>query len=200
MLIDPTPVRRSVLLDLDGTLIDSAPLHTLAFSMAVKVWWKECDVPTETYLTTQQKMDQIGVPDDLRDRIQIITRMLTMDLIPIMVKPDKRLIGEMTDLSKDFQLGVVTNARSAPAIAMLRAMGVWPLIGWLVTAEDGKQKPSPDLYLVAKSRLPNECHVVAVEDSDSGVEAATSAKIACLRVKGPQDITAEAIRDFCGHD
>lgn len=192
-------MRRCVLFDLDGTLIDSAALHTDAFSRAVKLWWHSCEVPNRTDLTTQQKMDLIGLPGVLREDVQRTTRMMTMESIPKIVHPDERLNAEIDDLLRDFSIGVVTNARFAPASAMLKAMGLWEALDVLVTSEAGKHKPAPDLYLVAKERTWAPDGLVAVEDSDTGVEAATAAGIPCLEVSGPQDITAKLVRDFCGH-
>ncbi len=191
--------RRSVLFDLDGTLIDSAALHADAFSRAVKLWWHPCEVPTRTDLTTQQKMDLIGLPGVLREDVQRVTRQITLEMIPKLVHPDERLNAEIEDLSKDFAIGVVTNARFAPASAMLKAMGLWEVLDVLATSEDGKHKPAPDLYRYALKKI-GAGQVVAVEDSDTGVEAATVAGIPCLKVSGPNDITAKLVRDFCGHD
>lgn len=190
-------MRRAVLFDLDGTLIDSAALHADAFSRAVSLWWGPCEVPTRTDLTTQQKMELIGLPGVLRDDAQRTTRQVTMELIPKLVHPDERLNAEIADLRRDFSIGVVTNARRAPAVAMLRAMGLWAGLNVLVTSEDGKHKPAPDLYLVAMRFV--LATSVAVEDSDTGVEAAEGAGLRCLKVRGPQDITAKLVRDFCGH-
>ena len=50
-------------------------------------------------------------------------------------------------------------------------------------------KPSPDVYQLAISRLglnPNEC--IAVEDTDSGQQAAEAAGIPCLRLRTPTDM------------
>ncbi len=194
-------MRRAVLFDLDGTLIDSAALHTTAFSRAVRLWWHECEVPNRTDLTTQQKMDLIGLPGVLRDDVQRTTRQVTLELIPKLVHPDERLNAELWDLRKDFLIGVVTNARRAPAEAMLKAMDLWEILDLLVVSEDGKHKPAPDLYLCAlkKVTLADAELVVAVEDSDTGVEAANAAGIPCIKVDGPQEITAKLVRDFCGH-
>jgi HAD superfamily hydrolase (TIGR01509 family) len=63
----------------------------------------------------------------------------------------------------------------------------------IVTNEDVKRnKPHPDCYLFAAAQLrlaPKD--IIAVEDSDYGVQAATDAGVRVWRVKNVNDVTAE---------
>jgi sugar-phosphatase len=72
--------------------------------------------------------------------------------------------------------GVATSGTRAAASARLRRAGL-PLPRVLVCAEDvARGKPSPDVYLLAATRLeavPSECLVV--EDAPAGIQAARAA-------------------------
>jgi sugar-phosphatase len=80
---------------------------------------------------------------------------------------------------------VVTSGNRALARARLRAAGL-PLPGTLVTTEDVRTgKPDPESYLLAASRLgvrPADC--VVLEDAPAGVAAGRAAGMAVLAIGG----------------
>ena len=95
--------------------------------------------------------------------------------------------------------GVATSGPRAAASARLRRAGL-PAPGVLVCAEDvARGKPSPDVYLLAASRLgaaPSECLVL--EDAPAGIQAARSAgmSVVGLTTTHPTDqLTADAVAE-----
>jgi sugar-phosphatase len=95
--------------------------------------------------------------------------------------------------------GVATSGTRAAASARLRRAGL-PVPGVLVCAEDvARGKPSPDVYLLAATRLgaaPSECLVL--EDAPAGIQAARSAgmSVVGLTTTHPTDqLTADAVAE-----
>ena len=95
--------------------------------------------------------------------------------------------------------GVATSAIRAAATARLRRAGL-PVPAVLVSAEDvTRGKPSPDVYLLAASRIgaaPSECLVV--EDAPAGIEAARAAGMAVVGLTTTHradQLSADALAD-----
>lgn len=86
--------------------------------------------------------------------------------------------------SLGFHLAIVTGAGRYGVNATLRAYALHDCFATVVSGDDVRNsKPAPDCYLLAMQRLgvsPIEC--VAIEDTEHGVAAASSAGIACLAV------------------
>lgn len=81
----------------------------------------------------------------------------------------------------------------------LDRLGLAPLVDAVCTRDDvARTKPAPDLYLLAARRLgvdPSAC--VAVEDSLTGLQAATAA--GCVTVHVPNALTAHQPQGECHH-
>jgi len=87
------------------------------------------------------------------------------------------------------QLAIVTGAGSNGVQATLRAHSLHEFFETVVSGDDVRQsKPAPDCYLLAIERLglpASDC--IAIEDTEHGVNAATSAGVACLAI--PTDMS-----------
>jgi mannitol-1-/sugar-/sorbitol-6-phosphatase len=95
--------------------------------------------------------------------------------------------------------GVATSGTRTAASARLRRAGL-PVPGVLVCAEDvARGKPSPDVYLLAASRLgaaPSECLVL--EDAPAGIQAARSAGMSVVGLTtthSTDQVTADAVAE-----
>ena len=197
-----TYMRRSVLFDLDGTLVLANDLHFNALNEALMKYGSEpiSDGDRERYegLPSVVKMEMLGVPKGLWGSIGDLKREIHMEMVHQAVRPDERLISEIKKLSEEFFLGVVTNEAAGPAHALLNRSGLWGFMGLLIHGEFGKKKPDPELYLKALTtlRYPENPYCIAVEDNNIGVEAAERAGLRCLRVSGPSDITYERVGEM----
>ena len=82
---------------------------------------------------------------------------------------------------------VVSGSRRSSVVGSLGALGLLGKFDTLVCAEDYKRgKPAPDSFLMAAKRLgiaPKECLVF--EDTELGIEAATAAGMASVKVPPP---------------
>ena len=81
-------------------------------------------------------------------------------------------------------LAVVSGSRRNSVVHSLTALGLLDKFDVLVCAEDyARGKPAPDCFLAAAAHLgvdPKDCLVF--EDTDMGIEAATAAGMASVRV------------------
>jgi HAD superfamily hydrolase (TIGR01509 family) len=189
---------QAVLLDMDGTLVDS----DAAVERAWRGWAIEYGVEVAAVLAIAQGRSAAAtvalMAPDLDDRAQRRAARRQTDLELDDIFGTRALPGAGELLATVERLGlrwaVVTNASTDLAEARLGAAGVRPPL--LITLDDVRSgKPDPEGYLLAASRLgvdPGRCLVV--EDSAPGIEAGrrAGAKVAGLRGL-PADVT---VRDF----
>ncbi|MCS6970462.1 MAG: HAD family phosphatase [Planctomycetota bacterium] len=193
----------ALLLDLDGTLLDSEPLHMEAhrrFLASVGI-----AIGDEELLANIGKGDRElyarliarhGRDADPRDWIAAKTRLL-VELAQAQGVPTRRGAREL--LARARARGIpcclVTSAQAWVAAALLASAGLERLLPQRVCREDvWRSKPHPDAYLLACQRLgapPARC--LAIEDSVPGVLAAQRAGCRTLAVASAQ-VAPEALR------
>jgi HAD superfamily hydrolase (TIGR01509 family) len=177
----------AVLLDMDGTLVDS----DAAVERAWVTWAAEAGVPIAELLHRMHGNPAPttirAVRPDLSDAgvEAAAARQLELqytDLDDVVAAPGTaRLLVALKEL--DLPWAVVTSADRRLARARLGAAGIAPPL--LVTVEETPRgKPHPDPYLLAAARLglePGACLVV--EDSQPGIDAghAAGCPVAALR-------------------
>jgi HAD superfamily hydrolase (TIGR01509 family) len=89
----------------------------------------------------------------------------------------------MERLSGRVPLAVASNSRRSLMRAALRPFPPSVRFDVIVSGEEARPKPAPDLYLLACARLGVDPSVaVALEDSPTGVTAARSAGLTCIGV------------------
>ncbi len=174
---------RAVLLDLDGTLVDSYPDadHCWSdwarsvgvgesFDLAEHYGRKRADI-------VRTLLPQLTEPEiaDHAERVRIAERGYTGRTVAL---PGAL---ELLESLRDGQWAIVTSNDTEVAVARLRAAGL-PVPRVLVSADDVKfAKPAPEGFLLAAHRLgfaPEE--TVAVDDSPIGIEAAITAGCTAL--------------------
>jgi HAD superfamily hydrolase (TIGR01509 family) len=189
---------RAVLFDHDGTLVDSEPTHFLMWqevlaSYGVTLSEKQykdyyAGVPTAANAVDMVSRFEINeVPATLANANNSVTRtFLSRTAFPLMPG-----VTELLTLfhSDGLRLAIVTGAGSNGVQATLRAHSLHDYFETVVSGDDVRQsKPAPDCYLLAIERLglrPSEC--IAIEDTEHGVNAATSAGVMCLAI--PSDMS-----------
>jgi HAD superfamily hydrolase (TIGR01509 family) len=203
-------VTKSVLWDLDGTLIDSEQYHSLA--------WRDTMATQGVSLRHEQFLKTFGmrndaiipqwIPDATPERIQEIAdakerlyRRLVRDggLEPL---PGARHGTE--HLARDGWLQAI--ASSAPrenVDAVLAVIGLAPCFQAIVSAEDVTLgKPDPQVFLAAAALLGSTpAHSIVVEDAPAGIEAARRAGMASIGVRRngaplPADLAVFSLTDL----
>jgi sugar-phosphatase len=184
----------AVLLDMDGTLVDS----DAAVERAWVRWCAEYGVDPAAALAVAHGRPAAGTVRELRPDLdeagvgEAAARQLALqydDLSDVVALPGMaRLLSVLA--ARGLPWAVVTSADRRLAAARLGAAGV-PPAPVLVTAEDvAAGKPDPEGYLLAARLLgvdPLRCLVV--EDAVAGIAAARAAGAAVAALKGlPADL------------
>ncbi|MFM2356288.1 MAG: hypothetical protein RLZZ528_2024 [Pseudomonadota bacterium] len=173
----------ALLFDLDGTLINSDPLHAPVFIEMFADLGRPID--EDYYLTHihgRLNADTFGRhfphldADELGERKEAIFRARLGDSHPPMPG-----LPDLIDRAKaaGLRTALVTNAPGANADAMLNAIGMAGRLDTIVLAEDCERgKPDPAPYLEALRRLGvPAADAIAFEDSPSGIRASVAAGI-----------------------
>lgn len=175
---------KGVIFDLDGTILDSEPLHGEAIAAVLAPLGLRIEPAWYVGLPDEAAIDRAfresGTP-------------LSRDTLDRLLAEKSERLGEMlrqgrcrpfpgaADLVRAAAAhcgaAVCTAARRADAEPALRSAGLREILVGFVCAEDvARTKPDPEPYILAASQIgahPHEC--VAIEDSVHGVASAVSA-------------------------
>ena len=190
--------RLVLLFDLDGTLVDTDPLHIGAFSTLLAERGRTLSLHDYRAHVMGASDDAIGAflfPDvapeqhaPLMERKETLVRAALDSLAPT---PGLLALLDWA-AARDVPCGVVTNAPRLNAQAMLAAIGLgdrFPVI--VIGQELPRAKPDPLPYLTGLQRLGGEAaRAIAFEDSLSGVRAASGAGIFTFGLRGALDDAA----------
>jgi HAD superfamily hydrolase (TIGR01509 family) len=183
---------KAYLFDCDGTVADSMPLHYIAWKKALG----ECGCPFDEELFYSWG----GVPP-----VEIVERLnemhgLSMPVIEVAERKENYYFDQLPELKPvpeviehveaqygKIPFGVVSGSTRESVVNSLATIGLLDRFQIIVASEDyTRSKPAPDAFLLAAERLgipPEYCLVF--EDADIGIQAATSAGMASVRVPNP---------------
>jgi HAD superfamily hydrolase (TIGR01509 family) len=180
---------RAYLFDCDGTIVDSMPLHYRAWKKALcewncpfeeKLFYSWGGRPVTEIITALNKDHGLNMPVDVvAKRKENLYCELGGELkaIPEVMEHIEAKHGQIP-------LAVVSGSRRNSVVHSLSTLGLLDKFDVLVCAEDyARGKPAPDCFLTAASHLgiaPKDCLVF--EDTEMGIEAATAAGMASVRV------------------
>ena len=177
------------LFDCDGTIVDSMPLHYIAWKKALAEWncvyeeelfYSWGGKPVRKIIADLNEMQGLNMPvDELAARKEALyhSQLPELKAIPPVLEQVLAQHGRIP-------LAVVSGSRTDSVIGSLTALGLLDKFDTLVCAEDYTHgKPAPDCFLLAAKQLnvePSTCLVF--EDTDLGIQAATAAGMASVRV------------------
>ncbi len=193
---------QAVILDLDGLMVDTEPLHQRAFNTLLKRHGVDYQFETEEYGRCFVGIPVIYNADYLIKRFNL--RGTSQAIIAEREGIYEELITDsrnLTAMPGVFQLLDDLRARGLPlavasgsprnqVLMILRGLGIIERFRAVVAGDDvAKTKPAPDVYLRAAEKIgiaPTHC--VALEDSATGVTAAKAAGLRAIAV--PNQYTA----------
>jgi beta-phosphoglucomutase family hydrolase len=177
--------------DLDGTLVDTMPLHYRAWDAAMRNVGLQAPLDEELFYSLG------GVPTRRVAELIAAHYGLTIDPHAVFhhkeslfreVQQDAELIEPVVEFARRVALThPVAIASGGPREIVHRSLelaGLWSLFKVIVTPEDVRHgKPEPDMFLLAAERMgvpPSECLVF--EDAEPGMRAAEAAGMKWVRV------------------
>ncbi|SED75506.1 sugar-phosphatase [Jiangella alba] len=171
----------AILLDLDGTLVDS----TDSIARCWLRWCRQYDVDPAR-LADAHGRTTADIVADLLPGPMVSAALARIDEMEIEDAVTVRPMPGAAELLASIPAGrraVVTSGSAVIAAARMRAAGLTPP-GVVVTADDVlRGKPHPEPYLLGAQRLgiePGRC--VVVEDAPSGIAAARAAGMAVVGI------------------
>jgi HAD superfamily hydrolase (TIGR01509 family) len=183
---------RAYLFDCDGTIVDSMPLHYIAWKTALGEWGCEFEEklfyswggkPTDVIVSTLNQMHGLKMPVEA---VTVHKEELYFDLLP-RLKSIPEVMEHIHAQQGRIPFAVVSGGRRNSVERSLNTLGLLNKFDTIVGADDYiHAKPAPDAFLLAAKRLgvaPADCLVF--EDTDLGIQAATAAGMTSVKVPPP---------------
>ena len=180
------------LFDCDGTIVDSMPLHYIAWTKALAEWGGTFDEklfyawggkPTREIIADLNQMQGLAMPVDT---VAVRKEDIYFSLLP-QLQPVPEVLEHIDAQYGHIPFAVVSGSERESVMRSLTTVGLLDRFPILVGHEDyTRSKPAPDAFLVAAERLgvaPKDCLVF--EDTDMGIAGATAAGMATVRVPQP---------------
>jgi beta-phosphoglucomutase family hydrolase len=175
---------QAYIFDCDGTLVDSMPLHYIAWVEALE----QHNAPFE--FTEEVFYAHAGIKE--QDVVKILNAQHGTNIDPVSVDelkmeifrrriPEVQPVRPVAEFAKSlegrFPMAVASGSEESTVRGCLEATGLIHLFETIITPKLVKHgKPAPDMFLLAAERMgitPSECLVL--EDGNSGLEAAKAA-------------------------
>lgn len=183
---------RAYLFDCDGTIVDSMPLHYVAWKRALAEW--NCVFPEELFYAwggrpVTEIIASLNKEQGLNMPVEAVAKRkekLYYEQLP-QLKAIPEVVEHIDAQHGRIPFAVVSGSRRNSVVGSLTALNLLEKFATLVCAEDYQNgKPAPDGFLLAAVRLGVEPeHCLVFEDTDMGIQAATAAGMASVRVPQP---------------
>jgi beta-phosphoglucomutase family hydrolase len=191
--LPPGPFR-AYLFDCDGTIVDSMPLHYIAWKTAFSEW--NCPFPEDLFYSWGGKptRDIIATLNEMHGLAMPVEALAQhKEELYFKLLPQLKTIPEVMEIIEAehgrIPFAVVSGGRRSSVTRALSALHLMDRFETIVGADDYTNgKPAPDAFLLAAARLgvaPKDCLVF--EDTDLGIAAATAAGMASVRILQPHE-------------
>ena len=180
------------LFDCDGTIVDSMPLHYVAWKKALAEWDCTFDeqlfyalggTPVAEIIALLNQRQGLNMPVE---NVSVRKENLYLELRP-QLKAIPEVVEHIEDQHGRIPLAVVSGSARESVTASLGFVNLLDRFATLVCAGDYKKsKPDPEAFLLAAEKLgvaPETCLVF--EDTDMGIQAANAAGMASVKIPLP---------------
>jgi HAD superfamily hydrolase (TIGR01509 family) len=183
---------KAYLFDCDGTIVDSMPLHYVAWKKVLAEW--NCDFAEDVFyawggMPVVEIIAALNVQNGLAMPVEEVQR--RKEALYFEILPELKAVPEVLE-HIEFSHGhipfaVVSGSTRDSVTESLKTLGILDKFETLVCAGDyERSKPDPEPFLIAAKRLgvaPEDCLVF--EDTEMGIQAATAAGMASVRIPQP---------------
>jgi beta-phosphoglucomutase family hydrolase len=191
-LILPAGSFSAYLFDCDGTIVDSMPLHYVAWKKALGEW--NCEFaeelfyawggrPTDEIIATLNRQQGLRMPVE---NVASRKEEFYFEMLPEL-KAVPEVLEHIEAQHGRIPFAVVSGSARDSVTASLETLKLLDRFDTLVCAgEYKKSKPDPEAFLLAATKLgvpPKNCLVF--EDTEMGIQAATAAGMASVKVPPP---------------
>jgi HAD superfamily hydrolase (TIGR01509 family) len=188
----PPGTFKAYLFDCDGTIADSMPLHYLAWTKALAEW--NCDFSEELFyawggMPVAKIIEELNHQQGLTMPVKDVARRkeeFYLDSLP-QLKAVPEVLEHIEASHGRIPFAVVSGSTRQSVTASLQTLKILDRFDALVCAGDyQRSKPDPEAFLIAARRLrtaPASCLVF--EDTEMGIQAATTAGMASVMVPPP---------------
>jgi beta-phosphoglucomutase family hydrolase len=190
----PDGVFKAYLFDCDGTIVDSMPLHYLAWKHTLAEWgcvfeedvfYAWAGMPVSEIIAKLSEEQGIAIPLDkvtLRKEQLYYDELTDVKAVPEVLEHIEASYGKIP-------FAVVSGSTRESVTMSLEALHLLDRFETLVCAGDyTRSKPDPEPFLMAAERLgvaPADCLVF--EDAEMGIQAATAAGMASVKIAHPRE-------------
>lgn len=175
---------KAILIDLDGTLVDTTPALYQVYLKFLKRYGHEGKEKEFESLIGPSIEEIVVILKKKYELKESAEELATMYVTLIMLQGFEGTklfpgVQEFLDEAKKngLKLAVVTSGTPDLVKTCLEPLGVYKTFDLIVTSQDVKQsKPHPDIYVEALKKLKIEpSEAMAIEDSEAGAQAAKNA-------------------------
>ena len=179
-----------VVVDMDGTLVDTEPLWRIAkqrifarYGTAFEERDHEAVFGRDDQFTAAYLTSRFGLPAGERERIRLEYMGVVADIFGEGVPIRSGAVELLTALRGVVPVGLASNTKRELVDIVLDRSGLGRLLDQVTTSDGLVPKPAPDIYLAACARLGIDAATsVAIEDSPTGIAAARAAGLTCIAV------------------
>lgn len=194
----PAKTYQGYIFDLDGTLVDSMPIHYKAWRKALA----EAGAPHQAFLAPEfyscggksaaDVVAHVNRGYDLHMDEQAVSSRKREYYFDILQQEGTAPITQVIDFVKQIKgkhpIAIATGSTLPGALATLKSAGLENLFDIIVTPDDVQNgKPAPDMFLLAAEKMgvpPEQC--VVFEDAEPGLLAAKAAGMDSVTVLTPE--------------
>lgn len=180
------------LFDCDGTIVDSMPLHYIAWKKALAEW--NCTFDERLFYAlggtpVAEIVSLLNERQGLKMAVEVVASRkenFYLDLLP-QLKAIPEVVEHIEAQRGRIPFAVVSGSIRESVTASLLSIKLLDRFDVLVCAGDYKKsKPDPEAFLLAAAKLgvaPETCLVF--EDTDMGIQAAKAAGMASVKIPPP---------------
>lgn len=173
----------ALICDLDGTLVDSEPIHADAWlhilaqrGLHFTHEWFEQWIGTSDRFLAKNTIEQHNLEATVKE-LQLAKQLHYHQLVSEKLETFVGVEEGLQRIGQQRPIAIATNSGRKDAQEVFKATKLDEMVQVSVTADDVDQlKPAPDMYLLAAQKIgvnPQAC--VAIEDSPAGVASARAA-------------------------